>query len=283
MGENMIIRCWGSRGSIPVSGKEYLEHGGDTTCIEIRTKTDEIIIIDAGSGIRRLGNSLISEGRYEYNMIFTHAHWDHLMGFPFFRPLYKSQTRLMMLGCPFAQASVKKMISRVMTSPNFPVDYEDLRAKIKYQAACESTFSVGSMKVIPISLSHPNWGNGYKFIEDGKSFVFLTDNELTFKHPGGLDYDDYLKFAKGATLLFHDSEYTAEDYKDTKGWGHSVYTDALRLAMEANVEKFGLFHHNQDRNDRDVNIIVQDCKDIITRQNSSLHCFAVSQDMEIEL
>lgn len=279
----MIIRCWGSRGSIPVSGKEYVKYGGDTTCIEIRTTDDDIIIVDAGSGIRRLGNSLISEGRFEYNMIFTHAHWDHLMGFPFFRPLYNSETRLMMLGCPFAQASIKEMISRVMTSPNFPVSYDDLRAEIIYHAACETTFSVGSMKVIPISLSHPNWGNGYKFTEDGKSLVFLTDNELTFKHPGGLDYNDYMEFTRGATLLIHDAEYTEEDYKHTKGWGHSRYIDALRLAMEAGVEQFGLFHHNQDRNDDDMDRIVEECKEIIVKQNSSLHCFAVSQDMEIEL
>jgi len=279
----MIFRCWGSRGSIPVSGKEYIKYGGDTTCIEIRTKDDDIIIVDAGSGIRRLGNDLIARNRYEYNMIFTHAHWDHLMGFPFFRPLYKSETRLKMLGCPFAHASIKEMISRVMTSPNFPVDYEDLRAEIVYEPACESTFSVGPMRVIPISLSHPNWGNGYKFIEDGRSLVFLTDNELTLKHPGGLDFEDYLRFCTGATLLIHDAEYTEEDYKSTRGWGHSKYVDALRLAMEAGVEQFGLFHHNQDRHDKDVDRIVEDCRKIIARNHSSLQCFAVSQDMEIEL
>jgi phosphoribosyl 1,2-cyclic phosphodiesterase len=283
MGDAMIIRCWGSRGSVPVSGKEYLKYGGDTTCIEIRTKDDDIIIVDAGSGIRRLGNSLISEGRFQYNMIFTHAHWDHLMGFPFFKPLYNSKTRLVMLGPPFAQASVKEMVSRVMTSPNFPVDYDDLRADITYHAACESTFSVGSMKVIPISLSHPNWGNGYKFTEEGKSLVFLTDNELMFTHPGGLKYEDYVKITREANLLIHDAEYTEEEYTHTKGWGHSRYTDALRLALDAGVEQFGLFHHNQDRTDDDIDRIVGKCKDIIAKQHSSLRCFAVSQDMETQL
>jgi len=279
----MIFKCWGSRGSIPVSGKEYIKHGGDTTCIEIRTKDDDIIIVDAGSGIRRLGNSLIANNRYQYSMVFTHAHWDHLMGFPFFKPLYKSKTRLAMYGCPFAQASIKEMISRVMTSPNFPVDYEDLRADITYELACDSTFSIGSMRIIPISLSHPNWGNGYKFIEGNKSFVFLTDNELTFKHPGGLEYADYLEFTKGATLLVHDAEYTERDYNHTKGWGHSRYVDALRLAIEAGVEQFGLFHHNQDRCDEDVDQIVAECKKIIFSEKSPLQCFAVSQDMEIKL
>ena len=97
----MYIKCWGSRGSTPVSGKNYLKYGGDTTCIEIRTKNDDIIIVDAGTGIRRLGNQLIAEGRYRYSFIFTHAHWDHLMGFPFFKPLYFKHAELQMHRCPF--------------------------------------------------------------------------------------------------------------------------------------------------------------------------------------
>src|SRR5512137_2139442 len=109
----MLIRCWGARGSIPVSGSEYLRYGGDTPCVEIRTADDDIVIIDAGSGIRRLGNRLLAEKRHDYTLIFTHAHWDHIMGFPFFRPIYRSNTHIAMLGCPFAQASVREMISRI--------------------------------------------------------------------------------------------------------------------------------------------------------------------------
>lgn len=99
----MIIRCWGARGSTPVSGREYLRYGGSTTCIELRTKDDEIIIIDAGSGIRKLGNRLLKENRNEYSILFTHAHWDHVLGFPFFKPVYVKGTRISVFGCPFAQ------------------------------------------------------------------------------------------------------------------------------------------------------------------------------------
>ena len=99
----MLIRCWGARGSIAVSGEDYLRYGGDTPCIEIRTKDDQIVIIDAGSGIRRLGNRLLAEARHDYTMIFTHAHWDHIMGFPFFKPIYLPETRIGMFGCPFAR------------------------------------------------------------------------------------------------------------------------------------------------------------------------------------
>lgn len=279
----MIIKCWGVRGSIPVSGKEYVRYGGDTTCLEIRTKEDNIIIIDAGSGIRRLGNRLVNENRYKYTLIFTHAHWDHILGFPFFRPLYIKGTYIDMFGCPFAQESIKNMISRTMDFPNFPVRFENVEAEISYHGICEERFSIDSMIVTPILLSHPNQGIGYKFVEDDKCFVFITDNELTFKHPGGLDYKDYLDFSSNVDLLIHDSEFTGEEYKKVKGWGHSAYNDALKLALEARVKKFGLSHHNQERTDAELEDIVQDCQNIIKRNKASLECFAAYQEMEIEL
>jgi phosphoribosyl 1,2-cyclic phosphodiesterase len=279
----MIIRCWGARGSIPVSGEEYIKYGGDTTCLEIRTKDDEIIVIDAGSGIRRLGHRLISEKRFNYTMIFTHAHWDHIMGFPFFNPIYFKKTRITMFGCPFAQTSIKHMISKIMAPPNFPVDFEKIRADIDYHESCSRQFSIKSMTITPIPLNHPNQGLGYKFVEDGKSFVFLTDNELTFEHSGGTDFQEYRDFAAYSDLLIHDAEYTEEEYKKTKTWGHSVYKDALRLALEAKVKKFGLFHHNQERSDKGIDNLVENCREIIENNHAELECFALHQGMEIEL
>lgn len=279
----MIIRCWGARGSIPVSGKEYLRYGGDTTCLEIRTNNDEIVIIDAGSGIRRLGNTLLTENRYQYSMLFTHAHWDHLMGFPFFKPLYVEGTRISVFGCPFAQTSIKHMISRIMAPPNFPVDFDDIKTEIIYNESCGSLFALNSMHATSIALSHPNEGMGYKLSEGDKCFVFLTDNELAHKHPGGLDYNDYVDFAHRADLLIHDAEYTEEDYQRTKTWGHSFYRHALQLALDAKVKKLGLFHHNQERSDIAVDGIVEDCMKIIRERQSLLECFAVHQDMELIL
>jgi phosphoribosyl 1,2-cyclic phosphodiesterase len=279
----MIIRCWGARGSIPVSGQEYLKYGGDTTCIEIRTKDNDVVIVDAGSGIRRLGNRLIQEDIYECGIIFTHAHWDHLMGFPFFKPLYFTKTKIHVCGCPFSHTTPREMIERVMSPPNFPVRYADLRASIDYTGDCEGTFTIGSLTVTPIALSHPNQGNGYKFVEDGKVFVFLTDNELTFTHPGGLEYDDYRKFCEGSDLLFHDAEYTRLDYARRKEWGHSVYNDALDLAHEAKVKTLGLFHHNQERTDGEIDEIVKDCEHIIKERRSTMGCIAVNQETEIRL
>lgn len=279
----MYIRCWGSRGSIPVSGKEYLKYGGDTTCIEIRAESGEIIIVDAGTGIRRLGNKLIEEKRNSFHFLFTHAHWDHVMGFPYFKPLYSKQAAFIMHKCPFESKFVEKILTKVMAPPNFPVKYSDIKAQINYQDACPTDFEIGSVRVIPIPLSHPNSGSGYKFIENGKSFVFLTDNELGFIHRGGQTFEKYIEFSKNADLLIHDAEYTPQEYKVYVDWGHSVYTDTLRLALEAGVKKLGLFHLNQERTDRQMDRIVSDCRMRIQKADSDLECFGVSCDTEVEI
>jgi phosphoribosyl 1,2-cyclic phosphodiesterase len=279
----MIITCWGARGSIPVSGKEYIKYGGSTTCIEITTKDNETIIIDAGSGIRKLGNKLLAEGQKEYNIIFTHAHWDHILGFPFFKPIYHPGTRITMMGCPFAQESVKQIIARTMSHPNFPVDFNNVQAKLTYHELCIKPFSLKSLTITPILLNHPNQGMGYKFAEGNKSFVFLTDNELTFKHEGGLDYADYLRFVSGTDILIHDAEFTPDEYKLTRGWGHTVYQKALKLALEGRVKRFGLFHHNQERTDAALDAMVKDCKRAIKQHKSDLECFAVAEGMQIKL
>ena len=279
----MKIKIWGSRGSIPVSGREYLKYGGDTTCLEIRTKSGDIIIIDAGTGIRRLGNQVADEQRFDFNFIFTHGHWDHLMGFPFFKPLYFKKSTIRMHGCPFHSRFVETILSKVMAPPNFPVKYSDITAQISYPDACPTEFQIGSVSVVPIALSHPNGGSGYKFIEDGKTFVFLTDNELGYIHPGGLHFDDYVSFSKDADLLIHDAEYTPEEYKIFIDWGHSLYTDALELAHQAAVKKLGLFHLNQERTDIEMDEIVKDCRKRIAAKGIELACVGVTGDMEFNI
>jgi phosphoribosyl 1,2-cyclic phosphodiesterase len=279
----MIIHCWGSRGSITVSGKKYLRYGGNTTCLEIRTNDNKIVIVDAGSGIREAGNALIAEGHRDLTLLLTHAHWDHIVGFPFFKPIYSHKIRLNIWGCPFAKNSIKEILSRMMIAPNFPVNFDSIRAKISYQETCFESFRIGSMVITPIALSHPNQGTGYKFEEDGKCFVFLTDNELGYRHKGGLNSREYLKFCSGVDLLFHDAEYKEEEYKKARGWGHSSYKDTLNLALNAGVKKLGLFHHNQERIDDDIDAIVKDCHRIIKKSGKKMKCFAVGQAMKFKL
>jgi len=279
----MYIKCWGSRGSTPVSGKDYLKYGGDTTCVEIRTKNNDVIIVDAGTGIRRLGNQLVAEGARRIHLIFTHSHWDHLMGFPFFKPLYSPRTELEMHRCPFHSDFVETVLTRVMAPPNFPVRYSDSKAKITYVEACPETFTIGSMTITPIPLSHPNGGSGYKFVEDGKSFVFLTDNELGYIHPGGASRDAYLSFSSDADLLIHDGEYTPEEYEKRVKWGHSSYIDALHIGIKAKVKQLGLFHLNQERFDSEMDAIIEDCHRVVNGNSQRMTCFAVSEDMAFTL
>ncbi|GAF88695.1 unnamed protein product, partial [marine sediment metagenome] len=165
----MLIRCWGARGSIPVSGEQYLKYGGDTTCIEIRTRDDQIVIVDAGSGIRRLGQRLLEEDRREYTLLFTHAHWDHVMGWLFFKPAYLKGTRIAVYGCPFDQPSIESVLRSLMGPPYFPVTFDTIAAECTFHDTCVGPPAIGSLTVTTTFLNHPNQGLGYRFVEDGKS------------------------------------------------------------------------------------------------------------------
>ncbi|HBA60774.1 MAG TPA: MBL fold metallo-hydrolase [Elusimicrobia bacterium] len=280
----MKIKFWGVRGSIPVSGVKYNKYGGSTTCVEVRSKKNELIIIDAGSGIRLLGKELLKNSHHEFNMLFTHSHWDHVLGFPFFAPIYNKKTRIKMMGCSFSSDPVREIIAKTMQPPGFPVKFEEISARFEFNSLCANGCNiVGGMHVVPVELSHPNRGLGYKFSEAGNNFVFLTDNELGYKHPGGLEFADYAAFASGADLLVHDADYTPEEYGRRITWGHSTWEHALDLALKAGVGALGLVHHNQDRFDADVDRIVAECCRRLKRAGSKLKCFAIREGQEIKL
>ena len=280
----MKIKFWGARGSIPVSGPQYNKYGGSTTCVEVRSKRDERVIVDAGSGIRLLGKELLKNSHHSFNMLFTHSHWDHVLGFPFFAPIYNKKTRISIMGCSFSSDPVREIIAKTMQPPGFPVNFEEIAAKFDFGSLCQSGCNlVGGMHVVPIELSHPNRGLGYKFSEGGRDFVFLTDNELGFIHPGGLSAAEYAAFASGVELLVHDADYTPEEYPKRRTWGHSTWEQALDLALKAGVGALGLFHHNQERSDRDVEKIVAECLRRARRAGSKLKVFAVREGQEIKL
>lgn len=277
----MFIRCWGSRGSIPVSGPLYDKYGGDTTCMEVRSDKGDIIVIDAGSGLRSLGDRLAKEKVKKIDMLFTHAHFDHIIGFPFFAPIYSKSLQMTVHGCPFKHNSFRDIIKGIMTSPYCPVELEMIPAKLRFDKVCSKTFKIGSMKITPIRLSHPNDGLGFKFQEGGKTFVFLTDNELDYIHPNGMDFEEYVDFCDSADLLIHDAEYTTKDYN--RSWGHSTYTTTLKLALTAGVKKLGLFHLNQRRTDKQVDAMVESARKMVARKKSNLDVFAVGNTFEIKL
>lgn len=278
----MFIRCWGSRGSIPVSGTQYLRYGGDSTCMEVRSERDDIIVVDAGTGIRSLGLKLGREKVRKIHLLMTHAHFDHVVGFPFFAPpLYRKGTELIIHGCPFDRPSYAHILKGIMTAPYCPVDFGDIPAKLTFDKICSRPFKIGSITVRPIYLSHPNGGVGFRFEEGGKSFVFLTDNELEYVHPGGLEPQDYADFSRDADLLIHDAEYTQKDYNAS--WGHSVFTSAVKLGLNAGAKRLGMFHLNQKRSDDEVDAMVDEGRKLIEKKKSTMECFAVGAGFEMKL
>ena len=280
----MIIRCWGSRGSISVSGEQYVSYGGDTTCVEVVSKTGEIVIIDAGTGIRNLGNSLLKRGEKKYFILLSHCHWDHIQGISFFKPLLDKDVELVVQDRNIAEVSTRDIFKTVMTPPFFPIHWEDMTAKIRFDARlARQNFSIGSLSIESIPTSHSQGTLGYKFSEDGKSFVFLTDNELGFDHPQGKGKEGYARFAENADLLFHDAEYTKEEYLHRRGWGHSSIDDVLWLAQKAKVKTLGLIHLNQDRCDDEMDRIVDACNQELRAKKCPTRCLAVSNTSEFTL
>jgi phosphoribosyl 1,2-cyclic phosphodiesterase len=280
----MKIKVWGCRGTLPTPGTNTIKYGGNTTCIEIRNQDNYPTIVDAGSGIRFLGKELLKEKNLEEMcLVLTHSHWDHLMGFPFFMPAYFSRFKINVCGVASAKNYMCQSLARQLEAPYFPVNFEDLKARFSFGCSCPGCAQCTKISMEPISLSHPNGGFGYKFHENGKTFVFLTDNELGFQHPEGKLPYEYVDFAKDADLLFHDAQYTDEEYEKTRGWGHSTYKQALKLALDAKVKKFGIFHHDPDRTDEQLDQIVENLQQTVREKGANLEVFAVTEGMEIDL
>lgn len=256
-------------------------YGGDTACLQVTTGSGKTLVIDAGTGARRLGKRLVERGVRELSLLFTHAHWDHLLGLPFFAPLYRRGTTIELFGAPMAQTSVRDMVSHTLKPPYFPVRVEDLSADLSYQGPCSDHFAIDGLVIEPFPLSHPNGGLGYKLSEGGKTFVFLTDNELGHRHEGGLTPEGYAAICAGADLLVHDAEYTPDEAVEKRTWGHSSYVQAVELALAAGVRGLGLFHHNHERSDGEVDAIVSRCQELVAARGGALRCFAVAQDMAL--
>ncbi len=284
----MKVTIWGARGSIAATGLEFLRHGGNTTCVEVRTAKGEVILIDAGTGVRQAGKALRKAGGpHDLRFFFTHSHWDHLVGFPFFEPAYFPEYHLTFCGGVHAQESIRRYLCHQMEAPYFPVDFSNLKATCSFlcerKDPCLGACALGDLTVEQVPLNHPNGGQGFKFTERGRSFVFLTDNELGFQHPGGLTPAGYAEFCRGADLLLHDAQYTDAEYKVTRGWGHSTYRDAVDLALAAGVKRLGLFHHDPDRTDDDLDAQVAWCRARLHEANHDVACFAAAEGQILDI
>jgi len=237
------VRFWGVRGSIPVTGPTTLRYGGNTSCVEL-VAGDEHVIIDAGTGIRALGATL--EPPLSLKMIFSHLHWDHIQGFPFFRPLYSKDASIEMYSGHKAEGSLVTVLEGQMQEPNFPVSLRGLPARLGFMEIHpgDEVLEFGELRVRTIHLHHPNGSMGMRFEYRGRSFVHLTDHEHNDEFDAAVT-----SFAAGADLLCIDTMFTPEDYPGHVGWGHSHWGHAVDICERTGVERLVLFHHNPDYDD----------------------------------
>ncbi|MBN1525533.1 MAG: MBL fold metallo-hydrolase [Spirochaetales bacterium] len=304
------VRFWGVRGSIPCPGEHTVKYGGNTACIEMRFgEANRLIIIDAGSGIRELGNELMKtdlpKGPIKTSLFFTHTHWDHIMGFPFFTPIYIPNTEINVYGpVTYEEDTLDKIIGGQLRYRYFPVRQSELSAQINYHQLQESELDLGDgLRVRTKYLNHPILCLGYRFEFEGKVVCTTYDTEpfrnVFEQDPASPDYDDeafkegeiaakqenekILEFLHGADLVIYDSQYTHKEYTNGKyGWGHSTFEFAINSAHKASVKKLLFFHHDPMRSDAELDSLVEGYRKRIASK-TNLDIEAASEGMEIIL
>jgi phosphoribosyl 1,2-cyclic phosphodiesterase len=295
------LRFWGTRGSIAVPGPETLRYGGNTTCLELRAD-GEIIVLDAGSGIRPLGVALQEEFQsrpIKLSLLITHAHWDHIQGFPFFKPAYDSQNEIRVLGFDGAGATFREIMTEPMKSPFFPITMRELSARMDIHKLTEMKFSLGKVDVHAAFVNHPGVCAGYRIFTSAGSVAFLPDHEPYefFLHPArgkqlspeqakeiaADEQTALLQFLRGSDVLIVDSQYTDQEYKTHIGWGHGSISSAVSLALAAEVQTLLLFHHDPSHDDHMVDEMVQAARDIAAKSGRPLEIAGAQEGSEILL
>jgi phosphoribosyl 1,2-cyclic phosphodiesterase len=266
----MEIRFWGTRGSIPSPGPDTLEFGGNTTCVEILLESGRRIVIDAGTGIRLLGERLKNRGvPVKLHLLLTHNHWDHLLGLPFFDAIYREDTELLIDGWPLAFQALTRVFDDHLGDGVFPVGFDQLKARISFiNRLARGPLNLDDVQIDAMPVNHPQGCLGFRFREGDQVMVFITDNEL------GQDesrrWGDFARFALNCDLLIHDAQYLPEEMHEHRGWGHSTYEEAVRLAVEARAKRLILTHHDPGRTDAGVRRIVQQARKLVARRQPAL-------------
>ena len=258
------IRFWGVRGSIPTPGADTVLVGGNTACVEVRCG-DQLIILDGGTGLRALGDELVGEMPIHASMFFSHVHWDHIQGFPFFKPAFVPGNRFELYGGRDLTLTLAETLAGQMNFPNFPVKLDQMQAEmVYYQFDNGEQVKIGSdVAVVAKTLNHPNGAYGYRIEHGGKAMAYCTDTE----HRDELD-ENVLALAHNAEVFIYDAQYTPEEYDGEQGgfpkhgWGHSTFEQGARLAREAGVKQLVLFHHDPLQDDGQVAEKERRCREL---------------------
>ncbi len=269
------------RGSIATPGATTVRYGGNTSCVEIR-HGDEIIILDAGTGLRALGQSLLFEFKNKplnLTLLLTHTHWDHIQGLPFFGPIYNPRCRLRILGCEGARKGLVAALTGQMESTYFPVPFDKLPSNIEIEELKDFNFAIGSVLVRAQRANHPGVCVGYRLFTPDGLIVFFPDTE---PRTGGLDRV-LIDFVRDADVLILDSQYDRAEYKKHIGWGHGCVDDSVAVAIQAGVKQLFLFHHDPDHDDRHMDGLVQHARKLVAKRKAKLKVSAAQEGLVIQL
>ena len=285
----MRVRFWRVRGSIPTPGPATVRYGGNTPCVEIQAG-GELLVVDAGTGIRELGLDLLKRAAgvpIAGRLFIGHSHWDHIQGFPFFTPLYLPNTRFQIYGMHGTTKSFQAVMAGQMHSTYFPVQMQDLGSKPEF-IELTGPAQLGEVKVSYHFLNHPGITVGYRFEHQGKVVSYISDHEpyATLNPKGEFsDKEDALvaRFVAGSDLLICEAQYTTDEYKIKRGWGHSTFNSVLDLAQIGGVARVALFHHDPLHNDDKVDAMLAESIALISSRRLSIECFAAREGQVIEL
>jgi len=307
----MKVRFWGVRGSLPVPGRHTNRYGGNTSCVEITPRGDWPIIIDAGTGIRKLGKSMMEnhfgEGRGTAFVLISHTHWDHIQGLPFFSPFYASGNHIHVFARQREDTHLQHVFASQTEDPYFPVPLAALRADIEFHELVEGTrFDVGRATVTCTRLNHPWIAMAYRVDVDGASVVYCSDTapftDVLLEHEfiatppkvgGPLDPSVAAKLAsmraalvamcRGTDLLIYDTQFTPEEYRQRPHWGHSTPDDAILVAREAGVKRLCLYHHAPARTDDQQDAILTAYRDQVRASGDAFEVLCAYEGLEVAL
>ncbi len=276
------VKFWGVRGSIASPGPETVFYGGNTSCIEVRAD-GEIIVLDAGTGIRPLGLSLAQEFNghpLNITLLLTHTHWDHIQGFPFFVPAYNPKNTVRILGYEGARQGLAATLGTQMESPFFPVGMKELPGNITIEELRDMEFTVGNIRVEAMFVNHPGICVGYRLHTSSGSVVYIPDNEPFHRmhsKPGAADAkaleyaeqqdEKLVEFSRDANILIIASQYDCAEYESHVGWGHACVDDVAALATRAGVKQLFLFHHDPTHDDERVSRMLAHARSIVGEQS----------------
>jgi phosphoribosyl 1,2-cyclic phosphodiesterase len=254
------VSLWGTRGSLPEAGLPTVRYGGNTSCVTIEGSSGQLLVLDAGTGIRRFGTSVDPDIR-EVHILLTHLHMDHIQGLGFFKPLFSPTARMHIWGPPSTTMDLRERLGRYLSPPLFPVLIRDLPCDLVLHDTPRGEFQIGEFAITADLICHPGPTMGYRITNNGGSMAYLPDHEPSLGRDGLEEPGDWISgcsLARGVDLLIHDAQYTEDEYDSHAGWGHSSIRDAIAFASIAQVARMVAFHHDPAREDAEIDRITQE-------------------------